>query len=192
MSAMTYKGYQARIEYDDEDGIFVGRIVGITDVVGFHGESVDELREAFHQSVDDYVETCAKAGKEPQKSYSGKMMFRVDPEVHRKAALAAELADMSLNQWGEMALREAVQRPIPASKYCLDLQLAVGSYKSENDISRDNIYDRFVSSSNLILGIHHSAKTVLPQIEGYTRKITPDIDYVFWNLSPETKRKSRD
>ena len=98
---MNYKGYSARIDYDDEDGIFVGRIAGIRDGVGFHADSVAELREAFHEAVEDYLETCAKIGKEPQKAFSGQMMFRVKPEVHRKAAVAAELAGKSLNQWAE-------------------------------------------------------------------------------------------
>lgn len=57
--------------------------------------------------MDDYIETCAKIGKEPQKSYSGQVMFRVSPEVHRKAALAAELSGKSLNQWAEEALDRA-------------------------------------------------------------------------------------
>ena len=106
-NAMSYKGYQARIEYDDEDGIFTGRIMGIRDGVGFHADTVEGLREAFHEAVEDYLETCAKIGKEPQKAYSGQMMFRVNPEVHRKAALAAELAGKSLNQWAEEVLGKA-------------------------------------------------------------------------------------
>jgi len=75
-NSMTYKGYSARIEYDDDDGIFTGRIAGIRDGVGFHADS-------------------------------GKVMFRVDPEVHRKAALAAELSGKSLNQWAEEVLDRA-------------------------------------------------------------------------------------
>ena len=59
-NTMTYKGYAARIEYDDEDGIFTGRIAGIRDVVGFHADTVEGLREAFHEAVEDYIETCAK------------------------------------------------------------------------------------------------------------------------------------
>ena len=106
-NVMTHKGYAARIEYDDEDGIFTGRIAGIRDGVGFHADSVEELRRAFHEAVEDYIETCAKAGKEPQKAYSGQMMFRVSPEVHRQAATAAELAGKSLNQWAEEVLRKA-------------------------------------------------------------------------------------
>lgn len=107
INTMTYKGYSARIEYDDEDFILTGRIAGIQDGIGFHGESVEELRTAFHEAVDDYIETCAKIGKDPQKPYSGKVMFRVNPEVHRKAALAAELAGKSLNQWAADVLDRA-------------------------------------------------------------------------------------
>lgn len=108
-NVMTYKGYSARIEYDDEDGILFGQIAGIRDGVGFHAESVEALRAAFHEAVDDYIKTCARIGKEPQKPYSGKMMFRVSPELHRKAALAAELAGKSLNQWAEDVLSKAAQ-----------------------------------------------------------------------------------
>jgi predicted HicB family RNase H-like nuclease len=106
-NTMTYKGYAARIEYDDEDGLFTGRIAGIRDGVGFHADTVEGLREAFHEAVEDYIETCARIGKEPQKTYSGQVMFRVSPEVHRKAALAAELSGKSLNQWAEEVLDRA-------------------------------------------------------------------------------------
>lgn len=109
MNTMSYKGYSARIEFDEEDEIFVGRIAGIADVVGFHAESVAELKAAFHEAVDDYVETCTKIGKEPQKPYSGKVMFRVKPETHRKAAIAAELSGKSLNQWAEDVLEAATK-----------------------------------------------------------------------------------
>lgn len=107
MSSMTYKGYQARIEFDPDDEIFTGRLAGITDVVGFHADTVESLKVAFYEAVDDYAETCAKAGKRPQKPYSGKVMFRISPEVHARAAIAAELSGKSLNEWAEQALAEA-------------------------------------------------------------------------------------
>ena len=65
------------------------------------------LRKAFREAVEDYIETCAKIGKKPQKAFSGQVMFRVSPEVHRKAALAAELSGKSLNQWAEEVLARA-------------------------------------------------------------------------------------
>lgn len=107
MSAMSYMGYSARIEYDDDDGIFFGRIVGINDVVGFHANTVDALRIAFHDAVDDYLATCAKVGKEPDREYSGKVMLRLDPELHARIAKRAELAGLSINQWGERVFSQA-------------------------------------------------------------------------------------
>ena len=107
INTMRYQGFSARIEYDDDDRIFTGRIAGIRDGVGFHAETVEGLREAFHEAVEDYVETCAKIGKVPQRSFSGQMMFRVSPEVHRKAVVAAELAGKSLNQWAQEVLDRA-------------------------------------------------------------------------------------
>lgn len=110
MNAMMYKGFTARVEFDAEDEIFFGHLAGITDIIGFHADTVADLKSAFHEAVDDYVETCAKIGKPPEKPFSGKVMFRVAPEVHAQAALAAELSGKSLNQWAEEALREASTR----------------------------------------------------------------------------------
>ena len=107
MSTLTYRGYVATVEFDSEDMILTGRIAGINDVIGFHAESAAELVEAFHEAVDDYLETCALLGKQPEKAYSGKVMFRVPPELHARVALAAKLAGKSLNQWGEAVLERA-------------------------------------------------------------------------------------
>lgn len=114
MSAMTYRGYQARVEYDADDEIFVGHLAGINDVIGFHAESVAELKQVFHEAVDDYIAICAKVGKPPQKPYSGQIMVRVDPQVHARAAQAAELAGKSLAKWTEERLREDADRELGA------------------------------------------------------------------------------
>lgn len=90
---MTYNRYAARIEYDDEDRLFIGQIAGIRDGVGFHAET-----------VDDYIGSCANIGKERQRPISGRMMFRVDPEVRRRPARAAELSGKSLDRWAEEVL----------------------------------------------------------------------------------------
>ncbi len=108
MNMMTYQGYAARIEYSDEDEAFVGRIAGIRDVVGFHGESVHDLRAAFMEAVDDYLETCKKLGRAPQKPYSGKILLRVDPGIHARAAASAEAQGKSLNAWAQEVLEKAV------------------------------------------------------------------------------------
>ena len=108
MNMMTYKDCAARIEYSDEDGCFVGHIAGIRDVVGFHGESVTELRMAFEEAVDDYVETCTKLERSPQKPYSGKLLLRIDPGLHAQVAALAEAQGKSLNNWAQEVLQHAI------------------------------------------------------------------------------------
>ena len=106
-NVLDYRRYRARVEFDAEDGLFFGRIAGIRDGVGFHADSVPALVEAFHEAVDDYIETCASLGKTPERPFSGKLMLRLDPVVHAKSVEAAELAGKSLNQWTEDVLRRA-------------------------------------------------------------------------------------
>ena len=104
---MKHKGYTARVEFDAEDGILVGHIVGIDDVIGFHADTVRDLEAAFVEAVDDYLATCAAIGKSPEKAYSGKFMLRIDPEIHKRAARLAETKGVSLNQWAEEAIASA-------------------------------------------------------------------------------------
>jgi predicted HicB family RNase H-like nuclease len=108
MNTMTYQGYTARIEYSEEDECFVGHIAGIRDVIGFHGESVAELRTAFAEAVEDYLETCEKVGRTPQKPYSGKVLLRIDPALHARAAALAEAQGKSLNAWTQEQIQKAV------------------------------------------------------------------------------------
>jgi len=107
MSTMVYKGYAARIEYSDEDSCFIGHIAGIKDIIGFHADSVNELKQAFSEAVDDYLATCEKLGRAAQKPYSGKLMLRIPPEVHAHAAMMAEAHGKSLNQWAADVLMHA-------------------------------------------------------------------------------------
>lgn len=107
MTVLNHRGYSAAVEFDAEDLILTGRILGINDVVGFHADTPAEMVEAFREAVDDYLETCAKLGKKPEKAFSGKVMLRVKPQLHSRIAMAAELAGKSLNQWGEEALERA-------------------------------------------------------------------------------------
>ena len=76
---MDYKGYVGMVEFDDEADIFHGQVVNLRDVITFQGRSVDELRHAFEESVDDYLAWCAKRGKTPDKPFSGKFVVRLDP-----------------------------------------------------------------------------------------------------------------
>ena len=99
MKPMTYKGYAARIGYSDEDELLIGRVVGIRDIITFHGNSVDEIRAAFQEAIDFYLETCAERGEKPNKPYSGKLLVRMPIETHEAVATMADVSGKSINQW---------------------------------------------------------------------------------------------
>ena len=110
MKPMRYKGYPARIEYSDEDGCFVGRVAGIRDIITFHGENVGGIREAFEEAVDFYLDSCKERDETPDRPYSGRILLRIDPEVHAAVAEAAEVSGVSINQWAKDKLSEAASR----------------------------------------------------------------------------------
>jgi predicted HicB family RNase H-like nuclease len=96
---MNYKGYAARVEFDDEAMIFHGEVIGIKDVVTFQGKSIKEIEKAFHDSVDDYLDLCKERGEVPDKPFSGRFVVRVSPEIHRKVYVSAKKSGQSINAW---------------------------------------------------------------------------------------------
>ena len=86
---MEYRGYHAQIDYDADDALFVGKVYGITDSLNFHGTSVQELEDMFHQSVDNYLSMCAEVGKTPNKEFKGSFNVRIPPELHREISIQA-------------------------------------------------------------------------------------------------------
>ena len=107
MNAMSYKGYEAVVEYDEEAEVFHGEVVNTRDVITFEGRSVDELKAALADSVEDYLAFCRERGESPEKPFSGQFVVRVDPSLHRKVAGAAKRAGASLNKWVAAALERA-------------------------------------------------------------------------------------
>jgi len=107
---MEYKGYIGKVEFDSEAEIFHGEVINIRDVITFEGSSVEELNQAFRDSVDDYLEFCTIRGEEPEKPFSGKFVIRLSPELHREAFIKARLSDKSLNSWVSEVLEKAVKR----------------------------------------------------------------------------------
>ena len=108
---MEYKGYVAVVEFDEEAELFHGEVVNLRDVVTFQGKSVRELRKEFQASVDDYLQFCEERNEEPDKPFSGKILVRVDPELHREIYLNSRADDKSLNTWIAERLDAAVDRP---------------------------------------------------------------------------------
>jgi predicted HicB family RNase H-like nuclease len=97
---MEYKGYVAGpIDFDPEEKTFSGTVAGLRDVIHFEGSTAEDLERAFRDSIDDYLAYCAEGGDEPDKPFNGKILLRTEPELHRKAALRAAAAGISLSQW---------------------------------------------------------------------------------------------
>ena len=106
-NTMTYNGYTGTVEYSEDDNVLFGRLTGIDDVITYEGDSVQELREAFTEAVDDYLEHCRQIGKAPDKPFSGKFTLRISPEVHARLAAQARAMGKSLNQYAADILAHA-------------------------------------------------------------------------------------
>ncbi|MDR1856760.1 MAG: type II toxin-antitoxin system HicB family antitoxin [Desulfovibrio sp.] len=107
---MMYKGYKWTVEteYEDEDGTSLhGKVVGIIDVIAYEARTLEELRVAFGNAVDDYLEYCASIGKEPDKPYSGRFSVKVDPSLHARLAAMAKEGGMAFDEYVEQTLRDA-------------------------------------------------------------------------------------
>ena len=96
---LKYKGYAGYVIYDDEAHIFHGEVIGLKAVITFQGTTVDEIEEAFKDSIDDYIEWCKERGKEPEKAYSGKFNLRMSPELYVKVAAQAAHEGLSMNAY---------------------------------------------------------------------------------------------
>ena len=104
---MNYQGYQAKVIFDEGADIFHGSVVNTRDVITFQGRSVDEIRTAFKDSVDEYLKFCAERGREPEKPYSGRIALRIPASLHRTASSAAHTEGKSLNSWLTAAVERA-------------------------------------------------------------------------------------
>jgi predicted HicB family RNase H-like nuclease len=95
---LKYKDFIATIKYSEEDDTFIGRIEGVDSVVSFEGQSIEELRSAFREAVESYLDFCSRKGiSHSQKSYTGVFNVRINSDLHRRAAIAAKLQGNTLN-----------------------------------------------------------------------------------------------
>lgn len=96
---MKYKGYTGHVEYDDEAKIFHGEVLGIRDVITFQGTTVEEIDQAFKDSVNDYLAFCKERGEDPERPFSGKFNLRIPPDLHAKLSISAHIHGESLNSY---------------------------------------------------------------------------------------------
>ena len=110
MGVLRYKGYTGSIEYSEEDNCFVGEVLGLRrDGIIFEGESIDELKKDFEDGIDSYLESCAYRNVEPEKPYSGKLVLRLESDLHGEAAERAAKLGISLNEFISRAIQAALR-----------------------------------------------------------------------------------
>ncbi len=114
---LKYKNYIGSVEYDLTDKCLYGKILFIDDLVTYEGETIEELENAFHEMVDDYLETCKELGKIPQKVYSGSFNVRTGPQIHQALAEIAELENISLNKLIVNIVSDFVSNATDKNKY---------------------------------------------------------------------------
>jgi predicted HicB family RNase H-like nuclease len=110
MTSYNTKSIIASVQFSAEDEVFFGQVLGINDLVSFEGTTVKELKKAFNEAVDEYLETCKELNKEPEKMYKGSFNIRIPSELHRKAALISAGKNMSLNDFVRYAIDLAVAK----------------------------------------------------------------------------------
>ena len=102
---IEYKGYRGFIDYSNQDSVLCGKIIGIDDLVTCEGSSVEEIKSAFFNAVDNYLETCKELGKNPEKEFKEVFNVRLSEKVHKLAAIKAQSEKISLNKLVDKALR---------------------------------------------------------------------------------------
>ncbi len=107
---LQYKNYYASVHFSADDEVFFGKILGINDLISFEGASVKELKVAFEEAVEDYLETCVEIGKEPERTYKGTFNVRVPSSLHKEAALFAAAHNITLNEFVKKALSYTLHR----------------------------------------------------------------------------------
>ena len=105
---LKYKKYVGTVQFDAEDSILHGHVLGINDVISFEGSSVAELEQDFKAAIDDYFETCRKIGKEPEKPFKGAFNLRIDPSLHEILVTGALRGGKTLNAFVKDVLEKAV------------------------------------------------------------------------------------
>jgi predicted HicB family RNase H-like nuclease len=105
---IEYKGYLGVFEFDPESDTFHGTVINTNDVITFYGSSAAELRKEMRRSIDEYLAFCQEQGRPPEKPFSGKLILRTTPALHRQVASAAARRRLSMNAYVQEVLEKAV------------------------------------------------------------------------------------
>ena len=105
---LRYQDYIGKVSFDSDAEIFHGEVINTRDVITFQGKTVDELKQAFTNSVDDYIDFCRLEGVEPERGFSGSLNLRLGADLHKMAFSVAKSQDQSLNTFIISAVKNEI------------------------------------------------------------------------------------
>jgi predicted HicB family RNase H-like nuclease len=105
---MEYKNYMGSVEYSDEDNILYGSITGIKDSVSYHGRSIDEIKAAFADAVDHYLDMCEAEGLQPDIPFNGTLGVSLSPNVYKQLVSFSASKNQTVNRSVEDAIKQHV------------------------------------------------------------------------------------
>lgn len=138
---LEYKGYTSKVEYSAEDGCLVGKIEFINDLIMFDGESVSELVENFHSAVDSYLDICAEQKRSPDMPFKGSLNVRIGEDIHKKTAIQAKKAGVSINEFIKIALREKLESKTLSEFSKITAHRIINTNSSDFSIQQEEIYE---------------------------------------------------
>jgi len=108
-NVLTYKGYIGSVHFSADDNVFFGKLEGINDLITFEGETVQELKDAFHYMVDEHIKDCEAENIPVEKSYKGSFNVRLTPDLHRRAAISAKMHGTTLNAFVKESIESRLE-----------------------------------------------------------------------------------
>jgi predicted HicB family RNase H-like nuclease len=109
---LEYKGYIAKVDFEEDDEYMNGEVINVRDVITFKGKNIKELKHELKNSVECYLDFCKKKNREPEKPFSGKFIVRVLPDLHRELYVLAKIHGVSLNKYIALVLENSLTRKL--------------------------------------------------------------------------------
>ena len=107
---LQYKGYIAKVTYNNETKKMNGKVQGIRDAVDFESDDPEKLEQAFQDAVDGYLRFCETVGRRPCLPFLGQFSVRIGHKLHQGMAEWALHHDMTLNEAVKLAVQEFLAR----------------------------------------------------------------------------------
>jgi len=104
--------YVKIVEWSEEDGCYVGTAPGLV-IGGVHGKDPKKVFSGLCGVVDESIARLEKEGRPlPEatagKNFSGKILLRIPPELHRTLAVKALQEGESINRFIQHQLEATV------------------------------------------------------------------------------------